>query len=80
MANRPQNEIDSGLAALRAAQARGEAPPPGMSRADLARHAGLSEATIRRIEATFRARLAAALLSDESTPVSIARLVSRSLT
>jgi hypothetical protein len=72
------SKLDQALAALRDEQARGEAPPPGeVSRAELARRAGVCEATIAHIERTFRARLAAALISDPSTPAHLTSTLSR---
>jgi transcriptional regulator with XRE-family HTH domain len=72
----PQTDLKlaKGLRRLAKDQRRGSAPPPGeVSRADIARRAGVSEITIANIERLFAARLAAALLNDPSTPTNLIR-------
>jgi transcriptional regulator with XRE-family HTH domain len=73
-------KLDAALAFLREQQSSGEAPPPGeVTRAELARRAGVSEDTIARIERQFRARLAAALLSYPDLPRHLSRRIASSI-
>lgn len=78
MITRPTAEkIDHGLRALRIAQAKGEAPPPGaISNAELARRCGVSEDTIDRLFHIALAKVAARLSPDDLPP-HLARRASR---
>ena len=68
-------KLATGLAQLEQEQEAGEAPPPGqVTRADLARRTGVSEATIYKIECVFKARLASAILQDPDAPPHLAKL------
>lgn len=58
-------KIDHGLAKLALDQLNGQAPPPGqVSLADLAKRAGVSEATILKIERMALAKLHSAISQD----------------
>lgn len=62
-------KIDHGLAKLALDQLAGEAPPPGqVTLADLARRAGVSEATILKIERIALAKVAARLAAEQLPP------------
>lgn len=70
-------KIDHGLAALRLDQLTGAAPPPGeVSVHDIARRAGVSPATIQKLELIARAKIANAILADPDLPPSMARKLS----
>lgn len=74
------SKLATALRQLREEQARGEAPPPGeVSRAELARRAGVSKDTIARIEGIFRARLTASLLAEPDLPLQIRKKISRNI-
>jgi len=69
MTPRIADALDTALASLRADQERGIAPPPGaVTQAEIARRAGLSEASIRNIEQVAIAKLAAGLLRQGDLP------------
>ena len=71
------HRLEVGLRLLKRDQERGAAPPPGaVTRADIARRAGLSKAVIRDVERLFAARLAAAILADPDCPRQMARMAS----
>lgn len=58
-------KIDNGLAKLAMDQMEGIAPPPGqVTLADIARRAGVSEATVYKIERVALAKLHAAICQD----------------
>lgn len=75
-------KIDQGIRLLRADQQRLLAPPPGSPGAlrALAERAGVSEATIRHVEAIALARVGAALLSDPDLPPHLRKLAANYLT
>ena len=59
-------KIDEGLRQLKADQEDGNAPPPGkITRAELARRSGVSEATIYKIEMIALAKAYAYILQDK---------------
>ncbi len=74
-------KLDQGLAALKAAQKAGTAPPPGeVSQAHIAALAGVSEATVANVEKMATARFAAGLLARaDDLPPWLARKLSRML-
>lgn len=68
-------KLDHGLAKLALDQLRGQAPPPGkVSLADLARRAGVSEATVLKVERIALAKVAAAL-GQTDLPPNLARRI-----
>ena len=70
-------KIDHGLAKLAMDQLTGEAPPPGgVTHADIAVRAGVSKATIIRIERIALAKVQRALLSSDIDPSILKRLQS----
>lgn len=67
-------KLAAGLRRLAEDQAGGKAPMPGeVTRAEIARRAGVSESTIANIERLFAARLALSLLNDPDTSPHLAR-------
>jgi hypothetical protein len=72
--------LAAGLRRLKRDQESGKAPPVGVvSRAAIARRAGVSEDVIRGIERVFAARLAAAILRDPAAPTHLTRAAERFL-
>lgn len=72
-------KIDHGLAKLALDQMTGDGPPPGsVSLADLARRAGVSEATILKVERMALAKIAARL-ADGPLPPHLTRKLTRIL-
>lgn len=69
MTDRPTtpSDADDDLLAVRDALELGEV----LSRSETARKCGVSEDTVKRIERMFAARLAMAILQDESMPPSL---------
>lgn len=73
-------KIDHGLARLALDQLTGAARPPGeVTLSDIARRADVSEATIRQIEKTALAKIAAGLLAQGDLPPHLARQISQAL-
>lgn len=73
-------KLDEGLATLVIEQGFGLAPEPGsVSRADIARRAGVSEGTIANLEKLALAKVAAALRETPDLPPHIARAIARFL-
>ena len=73
-------KLDHGLAKLALDQMTGEAPPPGeVTLADLARRAGVSEATVLKVERMARAKVAARLLADPDLPPQLVKRISQLL-
>lgn len=73
-------KVDHGLASLAVDQLTGKAPPPGqISRAELARRAGVSETVISKIERIALAKAAAAILSQPDLPAHLRARLSQSL-
>lgn len=71
---RTEKKLADGLLILAVEQAVGAAPPDGeVTRADIARRAGVSETTILNIERLFQARLANAILEDPKAPRHLTR-------
>lgn len=71
---RTDAKLTKGLRRLAQDQRRGHAPPAGeVTRADIARRAGVSEGTILNIERMFAARVALGLINDPETPKHLVR-------
>lgn len=69
--------IDHGLASLALDQLRGTAPPPGqVSTAEIARRAGVSEATVAKLQMIALAKLARHLTADPELAPLISRYLS----
>lgn len=72
-------KLDHGLASLALDQLEGKAPPPGeVSLAELARRAGVSEATVQKVERIALAKVAARL-AEGNLPPHLARRIARQL-
>lgn len=73
-------KLDEGLAALVIEQRLGLAPEPGsVSRADIARRAGVSEGTIANLEKLALAKVAIALRQTPDLPPHLYRAICRFL-
>lgn len=73
-------KIDHGLAKLALDQITGDGPPPGaVSLAALAHRAGVSEATILKLERMALAKVTARLLADPEIPPHLIRRIARVL-